>query len=133
MRTPCPLRLGSLRSRGEAGSVTAEAAVALPALVVVLLASLAGLAAMAGQVRCVDAARAGARVAARGEPDTVARAAAAQAAPDAAVVSLSRAGGLVRVEVRARVSLGPRLGSVTLAAAAVAADEAAWGAPRVGR
>ncbi|MET9110719.1 TadE family type IV pilus minor pilin, partial [Streptomyces zhihengii] len=54
--------------RGDRGSVTAEAAVALPALVAFALALVWALMAAAAQIQCVDAARAGARAAARSEP-----------------------------------------------------------------
>ena len=51
----------------EAGTVTAELAVALPAVVLLaVLLALTGQAVIA-QVRCTDAARAAARLAARGE------------------------------------------------------------------
>ena len=47
---------------------TAELAVALPSLVLVLALALAALDLGIAQVRCVDAARVGARLLARGEP-----------------------------------------------------------------
>lgn len=88
---------------GERGSVTAETAVVLPALLLVLAVVLWVAAAALAQVRCVDAARAGARALARGEQQGTARSMAAQAAPAQAQVSLGRRGDLVRVEVSARV------------------------------
>lgn len=54
---------------GDRGAVTAELAVALPAVVLVLAALLITGSAAATQLRCADAARAGARVAALGEGD----------------------------------------------------------------
>src|SRR5688572_28897968 len=54
--------------RAERGSATAETAVALPALVLVLAVSVWALGLVAATLRCAEAARAGARVAARGEP-----------------------------------------------------------------
>lgn len=106
----------------DAGYVTAEAAVVVPVLVVLTAMLLWGLTAAAAQIRCVDAARAGARAAARSEPPPAALAAASAAAPRGAAVSLRRDGDLVRVRVTAR-SLGPgRLaGALSLTVAADAA------------
>ena len=53
--------------RGQSGMVTAEFAVVLPAIVLVLGLSLGALGLALDQVRCVDAARAGARAASRGD------------------------------------------------------------------
>ena len=53
---------------GERGAATAELAVALPSLVLVLALSLGALGLGIDHVRCVDAARTGARLLARGEP-----------------------------------------------------------------
>ncbi|WP_277439333.1 TadE family type IV pilus minor pilin [Streptomyces sp. SPB162] len=88
--------------RGERGFVTAEAAVALPVMVLFTTALLGGLMAAAKQIQCVDAARAGARAAARSEPEAAALAAARSAAPRGAAVSLARDGELIRVRVTAR-------------------------------
>ncbi|MYV51457.1 hypothetical protein GT042_02815, partial [Streptomyces sp. SID3212] len=54
---------------GDRGSVTVEAAMAVPALVAFTLALVWALTAASAQIRCVDAARAGARAAARSEPE----------------------------------------------------------------
>ena len=59
------MRTGRRRERGTA---TAELAVALPSLVLVLAVALAAVDLGLAQVRCVDAARLGARLLARGEP-----------------------------------------------------------------
>lgn len=88
--------------RCERGFVTAEAAVALPVMVLFTTALLSGLMAVVAQIQCVDAARAGARAAARSEPEAAALAAARSAAPRGAAVSLARDGELVRVRVTAR-------------------------------
>jgi hypothetical protein len=119
--------LGRTRRAGrDDGYVTAETAVVLPVLVLFTAMLLWGLAAAAAQIRCVDAARAGARSAARSEPDADAVAAASAVAPAGAAVSVRREGELVRVRVTAR-SPGPgRLAgvlSVPLGAEAVAFDE----------
>lgn len=90
-------------SSGERGSVTAETAVAFPAIVVVLVVALWGVSAAAAQVACVDAARAGARAAARGEPPEAVRSAVLRAAPPGASVSLHRDSLTTRVVVRAQV------------------------------
>ncbi|MCW2543834.1 MAG: TadE family protein [Frankiales bacterium] len=97
-----------MRDRSEEGSATAEAAVVLPALMAVLAMAVGVVVAVGGQLRCVDAARVGARVAARGDSDAAVRRAVAAVAPRGAVVTLTRRGGLVEVQVHARV-LGTRL------------------------
>ncbi|GAB2925239.1 hypothetical protein GCM10022245_67100 [Streptomyces mayteni] len=79
---------------------------AVPALVLVLGMLLWGLGAVTVQLRCGDAARAGARAAARGEPAAVADEVARAAAPDGAEVRIERDGELHRVVVTAR-TLGP--------------------------
>lgn len=87
---------------GDLGMATAEFAVVLPAVVLVLAMSLAAMGLAWDQVRCVDAARAGARVAARGDsPEAVTRVA-ARAGPSGAQVSLAFSGNLVRVSVVSR-------------------------------
>ncbi len=83
--------------------VTAETAVAMPALVLVLAAAVWGLSCVGAQLRCVDAAREGARLAARGESAAVVRAAAARAAPAGAAVDVAQQGEQVVVVVRATV------------------------------
>jgi hypothetical protein len=88
---------------GARGSITAETAVAFPALVLILAISLWGVSAAAAQVACVDAARAGARAAARGEPESQVRAAVLRAAPPRARVFLSRDPVTTRVVVEAQV------------------------------
>jgi hypothetical protein len=105
--------------RGEGGYVTAEAAVVIPVLVGLTALLVWGLMAGAAQVRCVDAARAGARAAARSEaPAEVLRVTRA-AAPGGAEVSVGRDGDLVRVRVTVPQPRFP----VELRAEAVALDE----------
>src|SRR5918992_700644 len=87
----------------ERGSVTAEIAVALPALVLVIAVALWGVSTTGAQVACVDAARAGARAAARGEPLPAVRAAVIQAAPPGAHVAARRDGDFTEIEVTAEV------------------------------
>ncbi|MFC5723529.1 TadE family type IV pilus minor pilin [Streptomyces gamaensis] len=92
--------------RSDRGYVTAEAALVLPALVLFGMALLWGLMAASAQIRCVDAARAGARAAARQDPPPAAVAAAGAAAPPGARIAVTREGDLVRVRVEARTA-GP--------------------------
>ncbi|MCM2577700.1 TadE family type IV pilus minor pilin [Streptomyces meridianus] len=106
----------------DRGQATAEAAVVLPALAVFAMALIWGLVAASAQIKCVDAARAGARAAARQEPQSVSLAAARSAAPSGAEVTLSREGDLVRVRVEAPAT-GPGPLAVRLRAEAVARSE----------
>ncbi|WP_343239196.1 TadE family type IV pilus minor pilin, partial [Streptomyces sp. SID8014] len=115
------------RRDGQRGAVTAETAVVLPTLVVFLLSLLWALLAVAAHIQCVDAARAGARAAARQDPPDAVVETALQAAPEGADVTVGRTGDLVQVEVRART---PGLGALTvgLHARAVASAEETVGA-----
>jgi hypothetical protein len=81
--------------------VTVETALALVSFLVVLTAALFGLDAAADQVRCVDAAREAARLAARGEPEKEAREAAQRVAPSNADVAITREDDHIKVTVRA--------------------------------
>lgn len=119
---------GQVRPRADdRGMVTAEFAVALPALVLALVAVLWALSAAGAAMRCEDAARAGARAAARGEPPEAVEAAVRRVGPGGARVSTSAAGGLVTVRVEARVTapgaLPARLPALGVAGQAVAAVE----------
>ena len=105
----------------EQGSATAELAAALPVLVVLLLIGLTGVDATLAKLRCVDAAREAARVAARGESG---EAAARRVAPDGATLSVRVEGDVVRVVVQVRVRpFGPRLPGIAVGGSAVAAVE----------
>ncbi|MET8627970.1 TadE family type IV pilus minor pilin [Kitasatospora sp. NPDC004669] len=118
---PWPLRPGR---RGDGGFATAETAVALPALVLLAAMLIWGVLAAAAQIHCVDAARIGARAAARGEADAAELARAA--APPGAEVRLAVAADTVRVDVDAPCAAPGRLGgllAVRLGARAVAARE----------
>ncbi len=72
---------------------------ALPVLVLVVTALVWGLLVVLAQIQCVDAARAGARAAARQDPDGAVTEVAREAAPHGANVSVARHGGEVRVVV----------------------------------
>ncbi|WP_078621762.1 TadE family type IV pilus minor pilin [Streptomyces sp. NRRL S-244] len=113
---------------GDRGYVTAEAALVIPALVLFAALLVWALMAAAAQIRCVDAARAGARAAARSEPAGVAQAAARAAAPAGAEVVLESDGGLWRVGVSAPAP-GPGGLPVRLGAQAVALAEDSVGPP----
>ncbi|MET8156400.1 TadE family type IV pilus minor pilin [Sphaerisporangium sp. NPDC005289] len=118
-------RPGFPRSESESGSVTAETAVALPSLALVLGAALWAIAAVGARLECVDAARAGARAAARGEALEVVRRFAGRAAPPGAVVSITRDAELSRVTVSAtiRPSWAVGMPPVHVAATATSATE----------
>jgi hypothetical protein len=89
----------------------------LAALVVVLLLCISGITAVSAQIRCLDAAREAARLAARGDDGSdVAR----SIAPAGSAVQLHRDGELVVAVVTARSVLLP---GVTIAGRAVAAVE----------
>ncbi len=94
----------------------------LPVLALFAMTLLWALVAAAAQIRCVDAARAGARAAARSEPVAAAEAAARTAAPEGARVSVTRSGELWRVTVEAAAP-GPRGLGLTLRADAAALAE----------
>jgi len=100
----CPSGVGErLGERlGEHGMVTAEFAVVLPAVVLVLALSLGALGLALDQIRCVDAARAGARAASRGDSDGAVILVTRRAAPSEALVSMATSGDLVRVSVVSR-------------------------------
>jgi Flp pilus assembly protein TadG len=107
-RSAAARRVGPRRGRRrpqEGGAVTAETAVALPAVGVVAALLVAVGQAAAAHLQCVDAARAAARLAARGETSGLVRGRAAASAPAGSTVVLATAGGQVRVRVSAVVSL----------------------------
>lgn len=85
-----------------------EAALGVAALVAVLVVCMAGLTAVTMQVRCVDAAREVARLAARGD-ERFAIEAARRIAPKDAAIQLRRDGELVVATVTARSHLLPTL------------------------
>lgn len=88
---------------------TAEFAVVLPAIVLVLALSLGALGLAWDQIRCVDAARAGARAASRGDSAGAVLLVAGRAAPAGAQVSMGAAGGLVQVSVVSRPRVAANL------------------------
>lgn len=100
------------------GASTVEAALGIAALVVVLVVCMAGITAIAMQVRCVDAAREVARLAARGD-QRVAIEAARRIAPSGAAIQLRRDGEFVVATVTARSDLLPALAITATGVSAV--------------
>ncbi|MGI5197087.1 TadE family type IV pilus minor pilin [Streptomyces sp. CA-288835] len=90
------------RLAGDGGFVTAEAAMVLPVLIAFALALVWALLAASAHIQCVDAARAGARAAARQDPPGTVTTVARETAPDGAQVTVRREGDLVRVRVAAK-------------------------------
>lgn len=105
--------------------VTAEFAVVLPAVVLVLALCLGALGLAFDQVRCVDAARAGARAASRGDSNSAVAQVVRRAAPSGALVSVATTGDLVHVSVvsRPRVAGGLLPGSLRAGSTASAVLE----------
>ena len=109
--------------------VTAETAVVLPVLLLVLAGSVAAVTVVGAQLSCVDAAREGARAAARGESVAVVTALANRAAPEDAVTTVVLGADDVRVTVSARIApVGPVPLRVRVSAEAVARREPGSGA-----
>lgn len=81
--------------------VTAEIAVALPALILALTLGLGAVTAVTDHLRCVDAARTGARLLARGEDVGRVRREVTLQAPQGARIALETDADSVRVEVSA--------------------------------
>ncbi|WP_187122595.1 TadE family type IV pilus minor pilin [Mobilicoccus massiliensis] len=81
--------------------MTAEMAAAMPVVVLLLALVLTSVRVGVDQMRCVDAARAGARAAARGEGDDAVGTVVARAAPRGSRVSISRVDTDVVVDVSA--------------------------------
>ncbi|MEU2372328.1 TadE family type IV pilus minor pilin [Streptomyces pseudogriseolus] len=123
---------GRRDGRRDRGFVTAESAMVLPVLVLVMAALVWGLMAVAAQIKCVDAARAGARAAARQDPPDAVVEVTREAAPAGARITVGRDAGQVRVTVVARVPMLRAL-PFELREEAVAAAEEAVVAVGVGR
>ncbi len=120
------------RRQADRGQATAELAVGLPSLFAAFFVAAWLLGAVSGQARCADAARVGARLAARGESDPTVTLAVARAAPPHARIRLRRHEGLLDVEVSARISragLDSFVPDLVVSARAVVPDEAAFVEP----
>jgi Flp pilus assembly protein TadG len=121
------------RRRGDdPGSVTAETALALPAVALVALVIVGVGSLGVAQLRCVDAARAGARLAARGESWARVVTRAAAIAPSGAVVTVGSVGSEAVVDVRSAVDL-PLMVRVVVRSRAVADLEASLATAGGGR
>jgi hypothetical protein len=96
-----------------------EAAIALAALVLVVVLGIGAVLAASMNLRCIDAAREAARLAARGDSDRAAQAA-HRVAPRGAQVRVSADGDYVVVRISVAAPLFPLL---TISADAVAARE----------
>ncbi|MEO3889137.1 TadE family type IV pilus minor pilin [Nonomuraea sp. B5E05] len=123
-RRPGRIAVGRRRSASR-GSVTAETAAMLPALMVVLAAALWAIQAVGAQLECVDAARAAARAAARGEPLSQVRDRARAATRADARIAVSRDIDLTKVQitVEVRPAWGASLPAVHVSATATADTE----------
>ncbi|HEX4427898.1 MAG TPA: TadE family type IV pilus minor pilin [Frankiaceae bacterium] len=117
------------RKGDESGSATAELALALPTLMLIIAVAIWMQSAVAVQARCQDAARAGARAAARGDPDGTIRSALGTSLPPGAQIGIRRDGSEVTVSVRASVSVPGGLSAVlsppSVSGSATAVDEQA--------
>jgi Flp pilus assembly protein TadG len=98
--------------RDERGSVTAELALTLPTLAIVLVIGIWLQSAVALRAQCLDAARAGARAAARGDSDPTIRSQLAAALPAGAAVAITHAGGQVTVSVETQVTVPAGIASL---------------------
>lgn len=103
--------------------VTVEAAFAVLAMVAILVVCTAGFTAVSMQVRCVDAAREAARLAARGDHDGADRAA-RRVAPTGSALELRHDGEYVVAIVTSKSVLLP---GISVSAEAIAAAEPAAG------
>lgn len=110
---------------------TAEIAVALPSLVLITAIALWGVRAASVQLACTDAARSGARAAARGESLTAVRELVKRGVPKGAAVQVHRDGAVVRVDVAAPVAPVAPAAAIGLPAITVHAHTAAETEPGV--
>ncbi|MFH9891354.1 TadE family type IV pilus minor pilin [Streptomyces luteogriseus] len=111
----------------DRGFVTAESAVVLPVLVMFAMALVWGLLIVAAQIQCVDAARTGARAAARQDPPDAVVKLTREAAPPGAKVMVSRGTEQVRVTVVAEPPVLRGLSFAAVREEAVASVEEAVG------
>ncbi len=103
---------------------TAELAVALPALVVLVAAAMTAVSVLTAQLRCVDAAREGARAAARGEQAAVVRSLAERSGPAGSDVRVATGDREIEVTVTAAADpVGGLLPSIRVQSTAVALRE----------
>lgn len=125
---PAPRRRPPASGRGrhtDGGAVTVEAALALCSLAAFLVVAVGAVVAVAMSIRCIDASRELARLAARGEPER-GRAVAAALAPAGARLQLVHDGDTVVAEVTVEL-LRPL--PVRISGRSVAAPEPGVGEP----
>jgi hypothetical protein len=89
------------RVNEQSGMVTAEAAVVLPTLVLLLALAVGVVSTLGAQLKLVDAAREGVRVAARGESAEAVASVVKQAGPPGTTVQVRRTGRVIEVTTRA--------------------------------
>jgi len=114
---------GRGQDAGERGAVTVELAIGMVSVVALLGLVLMLVAAGVAQIRCTDAARAGARAASLGADDATVAQVARRSAGRPAEVSVVRGGGWVDVSVRVPVLGGPPLDDLTVAVTASVPEE----------
>ncbi|WP_307873955.1 MULTISPECIES: TadE family type IV pilus minor pilin [unclassified Frankia] len=125
---PDPAQRASPRGsrRPDRGQATAELALGLPTLGAVIIVALWLLAAVGAQARVDEAARIGARAAARGEADGQVVAWVRGAAPSGATVEIAHRDDQVAVTVHYRLAAaGPLVTPIALTATATAPSEQA--------
>lgn len=120
---------GCERREADRGFVTAESAVVLPVLVMFAMALVGGLLMVATRIQCVDAARTGARAAARQDPTEAVLEAAGEVAPPGATVTVGRKGDQVHVVVVAKSPLLNRLPFEVREEAVASAEEMVGAGP----
>lgn len=81
--------MSARRARNDRGMVSAEFAAAMPAVALIVALACSVLGFVVDEIRCLDAARAAARSASRGDPVRESRKVAQQLAPSDATVAIS--------------------------------------------
>jgi hypothetical protein len=103
--------------------VTAELAAAMPVIAGLTVLAVGAIGVGIDQVRCVDAARIGARALARGDPVGAVTSAARAAAPSGATIALGGDGESVTVTIGVTRGLPGGLGAFRLGSSSTAARE----------
>jgi hypothetical protein len=118
VRVRRPLVRRSRLLADERAMVTVEAAIAIASIVAAVVIGVVGIVAVAAHVRCIDAAREAARIAAQGDSHRAVEVA-TQVGPRGGVVSIRTEGDVVVARVRVAVPLLPMLDVGAQAVAAV--------------
>ena len=111
------------RRQRDRGMVTAELAAVLPVVAMLTVVAVGVIGVGIDEIRCVDAARAGARALARGDPSDAVAAAVRSVAPVGASVSLAGDDRTVSARVRVERTLPGGWGSFDLGATSTADRE----------